>query len=220
MKSFDTTAAITAILDIPAGNIRFVAGERADATVEVLPQDASKSRDVKAAEQTRVEFAGGVLRIETTVKNQILGSSGSVDVTVQLPAGSRVEATAASAEIRSTGPLGDLVFEGAHGGIEVDEVTSAKVTTSAGNVSIVRLGGPAEITTAQGDIRIAEAAGGEVVLRTQAGSISIAAAAGVSASLDAGTTSGRVTNSLKNDGDVQLAIHATTAVGDIVARGL
>ncbi|MEU4691883.1 DUF4097 family beta strand repeat-containing protein [Actinoplanes sp. NPDC023714] len=220
MKSFDTTTAVTAILEIAAGTVRIVAADRAGATVEVLPLDAAKSRDVKAAEQTRVAFTDGVLRIETTEANRVLGPSGSVDVTVRLPAGSRVETKVASAEFRGSGPLGDLVYEGAHGGVQVDEAASVRVTTSAGDVTIGRLGGSAEITTAQGDIRIAEAAGGDVVLRTQAGSITVGAAAGVSAALDAGTVTGRITNSLKNDGDVRLTIRATTTVGDIAAHSL
>ncbi|MEW1844570.1 DUF4097 family beta strand repeat-containing protein, partial [Nonomuraea angiospora] len=71
-----------------------------------------------------------------------------------------------------------------------------------------------------GDIRIAEAVGGKVVLRTQSGDISITAAAGVSAALDAGTSYGRITNALKNDGTAELDIHATTSNGDITARSL
>jgi hypothetical protein len=51
-------------------------------------------------------------------------------------------------------------------------------------------------------------------------SISVRAAAGVSACLDAGTTHGRISNGLKNDGAADLNIHATTAHGDITARSL
>ena len=114
MQKFDTPAPISAVLDIPAGRIQFIAADRADTTVEVLPANASKSRDVKAAEQTTVDYGDGVLRIEApAAKNQILGPSGSVEVTVQLPAGSRVEAKAAAAEFRGVGRLGDVAFEGA-----------------------------------------------------------------------------------------------------------
>jgi hypothetical protein len=157
MQKFETPAPISAVLDIPAGRIRFVAADRADTTVEVLPADASKGRGVKAGEQTKVEYGDGVLRIETSAKNQYLGPSGSIEVTVQLPAGSRVEAKA----VRGT-----------------------------------------------------------VVLRTQSGDISVGAAAGVSAALDAGTGYGRISNALKNDGTAGLDIHATTSHGDIAARSL
>ncbi|MGW3668644.1 DUF4097 family beta strand repeat-containing protein [Streptomyces sp. NPDC005141] len=222
MQKFDTPAPISAVLDIPAGHIRLIAADRTDATVEILPADASKGRDVKAAEQTTVEYGDGVLRIETArAKNRILGASGSVEVTVQLPAGSRVEAKAAGAEFRGVGRLGDVTFEGAQGSVKLDETASVRLTLLAGDISVGRLGGPAEISTAKGDIRIAEAVRGTVVLRTESGDVSVGAARGVSAALDAGTTYGRINNTLKNsEGTPGLTIHATTAHGDIAARSL
>ncbi|TDT32267.1 putative adhesin [Streptomyces sp. BK208] len=221
MQTFDTPAPISAVLDVPAGRVQVIAADRADATVEVLPADASKGRDVKVAEQTRVEFADGVLRIETPAKNQFMGPAGSVEVTLRLPAGSRVEARTAAAEFRGVGRLGEVGYEGAQGPVKLDEAASVRLTTSAGDITIGRLGGPAEIRTEKGDIRITEAVGGEVVLRTRSGDISVGAATGVSAALDSGTGFGRVHNALRNtDGTPALTIHATTDHGDITARSL
>ncbi|MFJ4781649.1 DUF4097 family beta strand repeat-containing protein [Streptomyces sp. NPDC088762] len=223
MKKFDTAAPITAVLDVPAGLIRFIAADRADTTVEVLPADASKSRDVKAAEQMQVAYADGVLRIAApAAKNRILGNSGSVEVTVQLPAGSRVEAKAAAAELRGVGRLGEVAFEGAQGSVKLDEAASARLTLMAGDISVGRLAGAAELSTQKGDLRIAEALRGTVVLNTQAGDVTVCAARGASASLDAGTAYGRIHNTLRNtDGAAaDLNIHATTAYGDITARSL
>jgi DUF4097 and DUF4098 domain-containing protein YvlB len=221
MQKFDTTAPISAVLDIPAGRVQFVAADRADTTVEVRPANASDGRDVKLAERTTVEYGDGVLRVEASARNQLLGSPGSIEVTVQLPAGSRVEAKAASAEFRGVGRFGDVAFDGSHGSIKLDEAASVRLTTLAGDVSVGRINGPAEISTKKGDIRIAEAVRGTVVLRTDAGDVSVGAAAGVSASLDAGTTYGRIHNALRNtEGAADLNIHATTAYGDIVARSI
>jgi DUF4097 and DUF4098 domain-containing protein YvlB len=221
VQQFDTPTPISAVLDIPAGRVQFIAADRADTIVEVLPADASKSRDVKVVEQTKVEYTDGVLRIEASAKNQILGRSGSIEVTVQLPAGSRLDVKAASAEVRAVGRFGDVTFDGAHCAIKLDEAASVNFTALAGDVSVGRLNGPAQISTMQGDIRIDEAVRGAVVLRTQAGDVSVGAAHGASASLDAGTTLGRIHNTLRNtDGAADLNIHATTAKGDIVARSL
>ena len=220
MHTFTTPAPISAVLDIPAGRVQIVAGDRADTEVQVLPADAAKSRDVKAAEQTTVDYRDGVLRIETPVRNQYLGATGAVEVTVQLPAGSRIEAKAAAAEFRTSGQLGEVSFEGAHGAVQLDEAASLRLTAHAGDVEIGRLGGPADVDVQQGDIRITEAVRGAVVLRTQAGSISVGAAAGASAALDAHTSHGRISNALKNDGTVELDIRATTSYGDITARSL
>ncbi|GAP52804.1 DUF4097 family beta strand repeat-containing protein [Streptomyces azureus] len=221
MQKFDTPAPISAVLDLPAGRVQFIAADRADTTVEVLPADPAKSRDTKTAERTTVAYADGVLRITASASgNQLIGPSGAVEVTVRLPAGSRVEARADSAELRGVGRLGDVVFEGAYRQIKIDEAAGVRLSAIDGDVEVGRLGGPAEISTARGDIRIAEARRGTVVLRTQSGDISVVAAAGVSAALDAGTGYGRVSNSLKNDGTTELDIRATTSHGDITARSL
>ncbi|MDC7341304.1 DUF4097 family beta strand repeat-containing protein [Streptomyces lydicus] len=220
MQKFDTPTPISAVLAIPAGRIQLIAADRADTTIEVLPANASKSRDVKAAEQTTVEYTDGVLHIETSAKNQYLGPSGAIEVTVKLPAGSRIEAKTASTELRTVGRLGDVAFEGAYHQIKIDEAKNLRLTAVDGDVEVGRLGGPAEISTARGDIRITEATGGTVVLRTQSGDITVGAAAGVSATLDAGTSYGRINNALKNDGTTELDIRATTSHGDITARSL
>ncbi|MDQ1047136.1 DUF4097 family beta strand repeat-containing protein [Streptomyces sp. V4I2] len=223
MQKFATPAPISAVLGIPAGRIQFIAADRTDTTVEVLAANAAKSRDVKAAEEIEVSYSDGVLRIQAPeAKNRILGHTGSVEVTVQLPAGSRVEAKSAVAEFRGVGRLGDVAFADGYRSVKLDEAASARLTVLDGDVSVGRLGGPAEISTLQGDIRIDEAVRGTVTLRTQQGRITVGAARGVSASLDAGTSHGRIHNALKNtDGaDAALTIHATTASGDITARSL
>ncbi|MFD7834018.1 DUF4097 family beta strand repeat-containing protein [Streptomyces sp. NPDC059761] len=223
MQKFDTAAPIAAVLDIAAGRIQVIAADRVDTVVEVRPVDASKGRDVKVAEETSVVYVDGVLRIATpAAKHQVLGASGEVEVTVQLPAGSSVEAKVAAAEFRGVGRLGDVVFEGAQGLVRLDETAGARLTLQAGDVSVGRLGGPAEISTQKGDLRINEAVRGAVVLSTQSGDISVGAARGVSASLDAGTSYGRIHNALNNtDGAAAaLNIQATTAYGDITARSL
>lgn len=223
MQKFETPAAVSVVLDIAAGRIQVIAADRADTTVEVRPANASKGRDVKAAEQTKVEFGDGVLRITGPAeKNQIFGQSGSIEVTVQLPAGSSIEAKATAAEFRGVGRLGDIAFEGAHGAVKIDEAAGIRVTAYAGDVAVGRLTGSAEISTQKGDIHIAEATSGTVVLRTQMGDVTVGAAHGVSASLDAGAASGRIHNTLNNTegATAGLTIQATTGLGDITASSL
>ncbi|MFI1726365.1 DUF4097 family beta strand repeat-containing protein [Streptomyces sp. NPDC020489] len=221
MQTFATPAAVTAVLDIPAGRIQLIAADRTDTTVEVRPANPARSRDVKAAEQITVSHVDGVVRIEAPeAKNELFGPSGAVEVTVQLPAGSHVRATASQGELRGVGRLGDVTVDGAQGPIKLDETAGARLTLQAGDITIGRLGGDAEISTQQGDLTVAEAVRGTVSLRTQSGDISVGAARGVSAALDAGTGYGRVDNSLKNDGDTALTLHASTTHGDITARSL
>ncbi|TXS52040.1 DUF4097 family beta strand repeat-containing protein [Streptomyces sp. t39] len=220
MQTFDTPAPVSAVLDVPAGRVQVIAADRSDTVVEIRPMDASKSRDVKAAERTGVAYADGALRIEVPVRNRHLGPAGAVEVTIQLPAGSRVEGKAAATEFRGVGRLGDVAFDGAYRRIKIDEAASVRLTAVDGHVEVGRLDGPAEISTQCGDIRITEATRGAVVLSTRSGDISVQAAPGVPAALDAGTSFGRVSNELRNDGAAVLSIRATTDHGDITARSL
>ncbi|MFI7272387.1 DUF4097 family beta strand repeat-containing protein [Streptomyces sp. NPDC049879] len=223
MQEFATPAAIAAVVDVPAGRVRLIAADRADTTVEVLPADAAKGRDVKAAGQVGVTYADGVLRIEAPEpKHRVLGSSGSVEVTVRLPAGSRVEVKAADAELRGVGRLGDVTFDAARATVKLDEAARADLTVQEGDITVGRLTGPADISTRKGDLAVTEAVRGALTLRTDSGAISVGAARGTSATLDAGTAYGRVHNALVNTGATapDLTIHATTSYGDITARSL
>ncbi|WP_037573498.1 DUF4097 family beta strand repeat-containing protein [Phaeacidiphilus oryzae] len=221
MHTFETTSPIAAVVDIPAGRIQLIAADRADTVVEIRPANPARNRDVKAAEQVLVDYGEGVLRIGVPpARHKVLGHSGAVEVTVQLPAGSRVEAKAAAAELRGVGRLGDVSYRSAQGPVKLDEAASARISLADGGVTVGRLGGAAEIGTQQGDIRITEALGGEVLLSTQKGDISVEAGRGVSGTLDAGTSYGRIDNALRNaeGADAGLRIRATTSYGDITAR--
>ncbi|NNN35339.1 DUF4097 family beta strand repeat protein [Streptomyces sp. S3(2020)] len=221
MQKFTTPTAVTAVLDIPAGRIQLIAADRSDTTVEVRPAGPSRSRDVKAAEQTEVTYTDGVLRIQAPeAKSQLLGPSGSVEITVQLPAGSHVEVTSACGEVRGVGRFGEVTVDSAQGPVKFDETTSARLTLQAGDITVGRLSGDAELSTQKGDLTITEAVRGTVTLRTEQGDVTIGAARGTSATLDAGTSYGRVANTLQNTGTATLAVRATTAHGDITARSL
>ncbi|WP_409239887.1 DUF4097 family beta strand repeat-containing protein [Streptomyces sp. PA5.6] len=222
MQKFDTPAAVRTVLDIPAGRIQFIAADRADTTVEVRPADPARDRDVKAAEQTEVACADGVLRIQAPQPtNRVLGTAGAVEVTVQLPAGSHVRATSSAAEFRGVGRLGEVAFDGGHGSVKLDEATAARLTGLDADIWVGRLNGGGEIRTLRGDVHIAEAGHGALALSTEQGDITVTAARGVSATLDAGTAYGRIDNALHNSGATPaLTIKATVAQGDITARSL
>ncbi len=136
MRKFDTPTPIPAAPDIPAGRIRFIAADRADTLVEVLPADPSGNRDTGTAERTTAAYADGVLRIHTPEPDsRLFGSSGALEVTVRLPAGSRIEAKAAGADLRGVGRLGDIAFEGAYRHTRIDEAASVRLTAIDGGIT-------------------------------------------------------------------------------------
>ncbi|MFH8394006.1 hypothetical protein [Streptomyces sp. NPDC018036] len=220
-QQFDTPAPVRAVVDIPAGRIRFVAAERSDTVVEVRPADPARSHDVKAAGEISTAYGDGVLRIEAPeAAHALLGHRGSVEVTVTLPAGSGVEARAGAAEFRGVGRLGEVSFTGGCRSVEIDEAASARLSVHEGEVVIGRLEGPAEISVDKGAIRIGEAVRGAVALAIRHGDITVGAARGVSACLDARSGYGRIDNSLRNSGTCDLEVRADTAYGDITVRSL
>jgi hypothetical protein len=222
MQKFATPSPVIVNLDIPAGSVRVIAADRADTLVEIVPADASKRRDVKAAGQTEVGFRDGVLRIATADADRVLGSTGALRVTIEVPAGSRIEGKAGAAELHTTGRLGEVAFEGGYRTVSVEEAASAHLSVHTGDVRVARLTGPAQIRNGKGDITIAEAHAGRVEVRTDLGNLSVAAAHGVSGILDAATTCGRIGNALRNTEGARagLTIKATTSHGDITASSL
>jgi hypothetical protein len=102
MPNFDTPQPITATVEISAGTVRLVASDRKDTVVEVRPRDGSRSHDVKAAEQVRVDFNNGTLAV-TSPRGFAVPRRGAVVVDVSLPEGSRLHASVASAQIRAEG---------------------------------------------------------------------------------------------------------------------
>lgn len=161
MPTFDTPEPIIVNLDISVANVRFVASERVDTVVEVRPTNENEPSDVKAAKQVRVEYAGGTLLIKG--KNprpfDFSSKSWSVDLTVELPEGSQVQADASVGDFQSTGRLGECRFKSSTGHARLGPTGPLQLNTSAGHVSVESVAGDAEVTTGSGRIRIGEIKG-------------------------------------------------------------
>jgi DUF4097 and DUF4098 domain-containing protein YvlB len=173
MPTFDTPEPIAATIDITAGHVQIHAGDRADTVIEVRPTDASRDADVQAAEQTQVEYANGQLSVKAP-KNKIrslLGRPPSIDVTVDLPSDSRVDAKG-WADFQSQGRIGESTFDTAAGSIRLDQTGRLKLRTAAGNVSVARSTGHIDVSTSSGKIWIGEIDGAAMV-KTSNGDITV-----------------------------------------------
>jgi DUF4097 and DUF4098 domain-containing protein YvlB len=158
MPSFDTPGPITAIVDVVVGAVRIRAADRDTTIVEVRPSDASNEEDVKAAEQTRAEYANEHLLVRTPKLRSWLprARGGSVDVTIELPAGSDLRGTGQMADFDCDGPLGDCRLKTGLGQIRVDRADALSLRTGIGDISVDRVTGHAEITTGSGEVRARE----------------------------------------------------------------
>ncbi|MFF3561251.1 DUF4097 domain-containing protein [Streptomyces sp. NPDC002574] len=176
MPTFDTPAPISVIARVDAGSISFTAGDRPDTVVEVLPRDPERDKDVRAAEQAEVTFANGVLTVRTK-QRYLVGPSGLVDVTVDLPVGSRVDITGSWTQVLGEGRLGEVRVKNSSGDVRFDTTGPLELTASHGSITVDRIEGSAEIATSSGSLCIGTV-DGPAVLKNSHGSTSVEAAIG------------------------------------------
>ncbi len=165
MPGFHTPEPISAVIELVAGDARIVAGDRTDTVVEVQPSDGTRRADVNAAEQTRVEYSTGRLLVKATGRWRSwspFGYGGSVDVRVELPAGSRVTGATSLGAFHCTGALGECRIK-TLGEIQLEQAGAVRLTTAAGDISLEQAVGEAELITASGDVRVGEIDGPAVI---------------------------------------------------------
>jgi DUF4097 and DUF4098 domain-containing protein YvlB len=158
MPTFDTPEPVTATIDVVAGDVRITATERTSTAVSVEPTDTASDDDRRAAEQTRVEYANGKLLVKAPKIRSWLPRSngGSVNVTVELPAGSNVHGDAAMADFTSDGPLGECRLKTGLGRVRVDEAGTLSIKSAIGDITVDRATRHADVTSGSGEIRVSE----------------------------------------------------------------
>ncbi|UQX04214.1 DUF4097 family beta strand repeat-containing protein [Streptomyces sp. RerS4] len=162
MPSFDTPEPITAVLEFDVGNVRITASKRTSTVVEVLPSSGVEEADVRAVQQTKVTFANGVLTVKGPKKRSLFGRHGSIDVTVELPAGSHLRGTSPMGDYICDGPLGECRVKTSLGDIRLAEAGVTNLRTDHGDIGVERAVGNAEIHGA-GRIEIGEITGSATV---------------------------------------------------------
>lgn len=214
MPSFDTPEPISVTAHVAAGSIRFTASDRLDTVVEVLPRDPERDQDVRAAEQTEVTYASGVLTVRTPKQRYLVGRTGTVDVTVELPTGSRVDMTGAWAQVLGEGRLGEVRAKTSSGDVRLDTTGPLQLTASHGSIAVDRIEGMAEITTSSGSLRVG-IVDGPAVLKNSHGTTTVGAATG---DLRVSGANGDIDIARAEGSVVATTAHGTLRVAE-VARG-
>lgn len=165
MPTFDTPKPVTATIDVVVGDVHIRADGGGHTTVDVRASDASNEEDVKAAEQTRVECANGHLLVKAAKLRSWLprGMGGSIDVTIELPAGSNVHGAGQSTDFRCDGRFGDCRIKTGLGGIQLEQADTLNLKSGIGDISVERAAGHAEVSASSGDVRLHELEAGAVV---------------------------------------------------------
>jgi len=206
MPTFATPDPIAVQVDAAGGSIRLDATDRDDTVVTVRPRDESRTADVRAAEQTRVQFHNGNLMVSAGRRALPLLRGGAVDIDIALPSRSRLKASVASADVRAEGQFTDCQFSSAGGNLDIDGFQenleagtasgSITVQTASGNVSVATASGATTIGNLDGHLKFQAARGaltverlcGSVLAHTASGSVTIVS--GVRGAISATTSSG------------------------------
>jgi DUF4097 and DUF4098 domain-containing protein YvlB len=214
MPTFDTPEAITATIDVVMGDVRIRAGDGAATVVEVQPSDAANDEDVKAAERTRVECASGQLSVRAPKLRSwsIRSDGGSIDVTIELPAGSRVDGTAQLAGFDCHGRLGDCRIKTGLGPIQLDQAHAVSLKTGIGDISVDHATGQVEVTAGSGDVRLHDLDAGAVVKNSN-GDTWVGVAGG---DLRLNAANGNIAVGLARGGVVAKSANGDVRLGEVV----
>ena len=203
---FPAAGPIEAGITTASGSVAVSAEPTEVVTVSLEPAEPGRG-DEEIISQFRVEFDHGRLEVSGP-KNWGLRRSGSVDVTVGLPAGSRCRISTASADVTCLGELGELNARTASGDVRAARVSGpAVIKTASGDAWLDEVTSEARLDTASGDLRV-ERSGADLVASTASGEVSVGSAAG---NVTARTASGDVRVDRVTAGEVSL----TTVSGDI-----
>ena len=151
MPIFDTPAPISVSVHTGAGSVEIIASDRADTVAEVRPTNPAKKVDVCAAEQTHVSYSDGTLTVKAPRNWRqyvVWSESGSVEVKIELPSGSRLRGEAGvgvpalgptgPSELRGMGILGECTFKVGAGDIQLSQAGPLQLRTGTGDITVER----------------------------------------------------------------------------------
>jgi DUF4097 and DUF4098 domain-containing protein YvlB len=161
VSNFNTPSPIAVALDLYVADVHFAASDRTDTIVEVRPSDPNKAADIKAAENTRVEYddaARTLSIVSRKPRNRFVNFSSkrpeSIDVVIQLPADSDVRGEAGLGDFQADGALGAVELKTDLGAIRFSETGPLNVRNGAGAITVEGVSGTAKVHASSGDIRI------------------------------------------------------------------
>jgi hypothetical protein len=159
MPSFDTPDPISISLDLAVAQVGISAGDRATTVVDVQPSDPDDDGDARAAQQVRVAYADGRLTVDgPRVRSWLAGRlrGGSVQVTIEVPAGSGVDGSVGVGAFTCDGRLADCRLRTGVGDVRVEHAGAVQVKTGTGDVQVDVATGRTEVALGSGDVRLRE----------------------------------------------------------------
>lgn len=173
MPIYPTPSPVDLAINVQAGAIEVVAGDRQDTVVTVSPTNPAKEADRRGAEATTVTFDGTrVTVVAPKPRLSLIGPNESVDVRVELPSGSRLTAEIAAGWVRTSGRLGATRLKAASGGASLGTTGDLWLRAGHGSVSVVAADGDVEVTADHGQVRLGRVSG-DAVLKASHGGVQV-----------------------------------------------
>ena len=161
LSNFSTPSPIAVALDLYAADVRFAVSDRTDTIVEVRPSDPNKAADVKAAENTRLEYDDATRTLSIVSRkprSRFVNFSSkrpeSINVVIQLPTDSDVRGEAEVGDFQSDGALGTVALKTDLGVVRLAETGPLNLRGGVGEITVEAVGGSAVVHSASNDIRI------------------------------------------------------------------
>lgn len=178
-------------VEIEVGSVQVLASAREDVSVDVSPSNPGRDGDRSAAEAVRVDQTAGTIVITGPRRAKLFGpGKDSVDLVVEVPAGTEVATVVKFGSARLAGrfgavraevPFGELSVEsaerlelkGGHGEYRVTHVEGdADIRFKSGSMRVGHVGGRLQLTGADGPITV-DHVDGVAELKTSSGSLEI-----------------------------------------------
>jgi hypothetical protein len=226
MPEFETPQPITVTVDLFLGHVEVIASDRATTVVEVRPTDPAKKDDVRAARETEVDFSADHLTVKTPRGWRVyaLGANPSVNVTIEVPSGSRLHGSASMCTFQVSGELGQCELRTSMGSLQVEKAGPLELRT-AGNITVDQAVGRADIATSSGTVRIREINGsaviknsnGETLIRDVSGDLRVNAANGsITVERPRGSVTAKTANGSIRIGDAARgSVRLETSIGEL-----
>jgi DUF4097 and DUF4098 domain-containing protein YvlB len=189
-----------------SGDIHIVGWDKPEVAVHADLASDSQHVDV-TNQQGRIE-----IKVRGSGSHGFFGTEHGAQLTVQVPSGSEVEASAVSADVHSQGVTGHQSLQSVSGDVQA-EVASAEVKTVSGDVQLRGIGAPGRVSvsTVSGDVKL-EKGTGDLEAVTVSGDLQ-AMLAGPAHTVNLHTTSGTLhfQGQLTHDGSLE----AESVSGDV-----
>ena len=161
LSNFSTPSPLAVALDLYVADVRLTPADRTDTIVEVRPSDPNKAADIKAAENTSVEYDEATRTLSIVSRkprSRFVNFSSkrpeSIDLVIQLPADSDVRGEADLGDFQADGVLGTVALKTDLGAVHLAETGPLNVRNGVGAITVEGVSGSAQVHSGSGVIRI------------------------------------------------------------------